>query len=304
MYLIIGCMLVIVIAFYVFWGCRKKKICRKISAMSCEEKCQVLESFIGSFGYCYDPEQDIFSTTIDAPQRSFGYTALYDRYAPRFGMVFDCLPVYFDYRERTWLIEFWKGQYGINLGCEAGVYHADSLVASVWRKKALFHSVDDREMLPMSVWLYRGEKELFHLCRRHWWLTIFRMGCFAAPRELSVRICLNFPDEEMLASFVNALKEQTDVKFCARGLRAEIVFDVCTSCGLPFFRRLFCGFIQWKNRIMCKLFLRVTRPFESALDRALCLYYLLPRALRRIFRGKKRVKCCKKSCGRCKKRCR
>ena len=42
--------------------------------------------------------------------------------APRFQMVFDALPVYFDYQKKTWLIEFWKGQYGINTGAEIGIY--------------------------------------------------------------------------------------------------------------------------------------------------------------------------------------
>ena len=64
--------------------------------MSCEEKPERITSLIEPFGYSYIPCQDIFSTTINAPQRAFGYTALYDYYAPRFGMVFDCLPVSID----------------------------------------------------------------------------------------------------------------------------------------------------------------------------------------------------------------
>ena len=34
------------------------------------------------------------------------------------GMVFETLPVYFDYAGKTWLIQIWKGQYGICTGCE------------------------------------------------------------------------------------------------------------------------------------------------------------------------------------------
>ena len=30
--------------------------------------------------------------------------------------VFMCLPVYFDYGGKTWLMEFWKGGYGITAG--------------------------------------------------------------------------------------------------------------------------------------------------------------------------------------------
>ena len=34
------------------------------------------------------------------------------------GMVFETLPVYFDYAGKTWLIQIWKGQYGICTECE------------------------------------------------------------------------------------------------------------------------------------------------------------------------------------------
>ena len=39
-------------------------------------------------------------------------------------MIIDAYPVYFDYQDKTWMIEFWRGQYGINTGAEIGVYHA------------------------------------------------------------------------------------------------------------------------------------------------------------------------------------
>lgn len=129
MYFLVGILLLLVLFLSLFHHHRKKKICKRICSMSCDDKLEQITSLIEPFGYTYIPCQDIFSTTIDAPQRAFGYTALYDYYAPRFGMVFDCLPIYFDYGGRTWLIELWKGQYGINLGCEVGIYKADSLVA-------------------------------------------------------------------------------------------------------------------------------------------------------------------------------
>ena len=108
MYFLVGILLLLVLFLSLFHHHRKKKICKRICSMSCDEKLEQITSLIEPFGYTYIPCQDIFSTTIDAPQRAFGYTALYDYYAPRFGMVFDCLPIYFDYGGRTWLIELWK----------------------------------------------------------------------------------------------------------------------------------------------------------------------------------------------------
>ena len=62
---------------------------------------------------------------------------------PRFQMVFDALPIYFDYRGRTWLIELWKGQYGINTGAELGIYHADKILSESEYKTALFTAAED-----------------------------------------------------------------------------------------------------------------------------------------------------------------
>ncbi|MCM1569191.1 MAG: DUF4474 domain-containing protein [Roseburia sp.] len=303
MYLFIGCLLIFVLIFYLFFRFRKKKIRKILCNMTCEEKCDTLEPLIEPFGYCYDPSQDVFSTIIDAPQRTFGYTALFDRYASHFHMVFDCLPIYFDYQERTWLIELWKGQYGINLGCEVGIYKADSLVSTIWQKTALFHSVEDVEMLPISIRLFRNGCQISQLCRRHWWLTIFHMGKYSEPRDLSMQVCITFPNAEMLNAFTNALQKQDNLSFQVYGLQVQLLFESCTSCRLPFLQRFFCRFSQWKNRSLCRLFLWVTKPFCSSIDRLLCLYFFLPSVFRRIFRNKKRRKCHQKSCRKCNRTC-
>ena len=71
--------------------------------------------------------------------------------APRFQMVFDSLPVYFNYRGRTWLIEFWKGQYGINAGGEIGIYHCDRLLSESEYRNAHFKAAGEEEMLPCTL---------------------------------------------------------------------------------------------------------------------------------------------------------
>lgn len=298
MYLLTGCLVFVFILLLLcllsHW--RKKNICRRLHCMSAEEKCDIIRPLLEPFGYCYEPFLDIFSTTIDTPQRAFGYTALFDRYASRFHMVLDCMPVYFDYKGHTWMIEFWKGQYGILRGCEVGIYRADAQVAVLQRKTALFHSVDDAQMLPISIRLYQKERPLCHLHRRHWWLTAFQIGAFSQPQDLSVQIDITFPCEQMLAAFVRALEEQTQLSYCVCEQQVQICFDSCTSCSLPAVKRAYRRFVQWENRMLCRLFLYVTRPFCSGIDRLLCLYYYLPFAFRRIFEDRNRKKCCRKSC--------
>lgn len=131
------------------------------------EKCKKIEELITPFGYCYNHKQDIFSTTIDAWQRDFGYTEAYNRYAPRLNMIFDCEPIYFDYQERTWLIQFWKGQYGINTGGEVGIYYSDSIVPPALRNLTLFHSVQNSEMLPISIHLIKGDCTIGIMRKKH-----------------------------------------------------------------------------------------------------------------------------------------
>ena len=300
MYLLVGILLLLVLFLSLFHHHRKKKICKRICSMSCEEKLERITSLIEPFGYSYIPCQDIFSTTIDAPQRAFGYTALYDHYAPRFGMVFDCLPIYFDYAGRTWLIELWKGQYGINLGCEVGIYKADSLVAQSQLRTTLFHSIEDHELLPVSIDLFYRNTHLGHICTRHWWATIFDMGNYAQPGELSTDVRITFPNTAMLVAYANALDASGKCHYQICGLQIMIHFDYCSSCLLSGLQKCICRISQRKNRHMCHLFIRITKPFTTSLDRLLCLYFYLPVSIRLLFRDKKRHNCHKK----CNRKCR
>lgn len=303
MYFFVGILLVVVLIIAIFNHRRKRKICKKLLAMCCEKKCELLSEIIEPFGYCYVPSQDIFSTTVNAPQRSFGYTALFDRYASHFNMIFDCLPIYFDYKGHTWLIEFWKGQYGINLGCEVGIYKADSLVATSQQKYALFHSVDDSQMLPMQISLSQNDTKIAQLNATHWWLTAFDMGAYSSPESLSMHISITFPNQLMMNSFINSLKATNKCQYFTHGLKVQICFAYCTSCNLSWFQKLFYCFKQWQNRQSCRLFLWITKPFSTSLDRLLCLYFYLPSVFRRIFLNKKRKKCHKKCYKKCCKCC-
>ena len=121
MYFFLIILLLVALICSVFFHFRKKKIICKIQCMDKCQKCCKVEELVKLFGYCFHEECGFFSSTLDAWQREAGYAWIYDYMAPRFQMVFDALPVYFDYEGKTWLIEFWKGQYGINAGAEIGI---------------------------------------------------------------------------------------------------------------------------------------------------------------------------------------
>ena len=107
--------LLVLLVIWLIW--RREKCKRKVKQMSEREKMILLNELTTPFGFAYEPGQDIFVSQIHAWQRKEGYEALFDNLASKFNMIMDCFPVYFDYRNRTWLIEFWKGQYGINSQC-------------------------------------------------------------------------------------------------------------------------------------------------------------------------------------------
>ena len=75
-----------------------------------------------SFGFIYISEEDVFYTAKNAWQKNMGYTYFYDELAPLFNMILDTERVCFKYNNYSWLITFWKGQYGICTGAEIGVY--------------------------------------------------------------------------------------------------------------------------------------------------------------------------------------
>lgn len=295
MYFLLFALLLIALLGCIFFQCRRKKIICKIRCMDDCTKCSLLNELGYPFGYDFHCDCGFFSSTMDAPQKQAGYMWLYDYLAPRFQMVLDSLPVYFDYQDRTWLIEFWKGQYGINTGAEIGIYHADRIIPESDYKTAWFSCADEEEMLDCSFRLCKGEGECVCNSGRHWWLTAFLTGCFTRPPALTMETCVSFPDREMLCAFVNGLRRAGCADDCinVKGLTVCFIFRKSTA-KFNLITRFFRRYSQWKNRIFCRLYLWVTRPFLCTEDRVLYLYYYLPVCFRRLLRLRRFHKRCHK----------
>ena len=265
MYLTISIIVLIAIVCLIVFHWRKKKIICKICCMSDMHKCRLLNELVEPLGYNYYSKQDIFSSRLDAWQKDFGYGAIYDG--------------------KTWLIEFWKGQYGINTGSEVGIYHTDHIIPPAARKLTIFHAASNEEMPEITMRLRRRGCPVAALQKEHWWLTIFSMGLFSRPKELSVDITLRFHDLSMRDAFLDAL--------LASGHDPDDIDVMYTSVSFTFhagsqhwffLKRWYCHYVQFKNRIFCKLFCFVTRPFEDSGSKLLYLYYYIPFVFRRIFR--------------------
>ncbi len=133
---------------------------KKVLALTPGERVRLLNELAEPFGFAYLPSEDIFTSRLDAWQRDKGYEAKYDTMAVGAGMVIDAFPVYFNYEGRTWLVEFWKGQYGINTGGEVGIYHAKGVIPPHAYHTVHFEAVSDAELPRICSCLDTAEKNV------------------------------------------------------------------------------------------------------------------------------------------------
>ena len=284
MYLILPAILLLLILCSFLFVFRRKCIIKKISCMPIIDKMCLLNKLLAPFGFQYILSQDIFTSCLSAWQRDYGYHQIYDKKAPHFNIVFDCEPIYFDYNGCTWLLEFWKGQYGINTGAEIGIYKADRIISCQERDRTLFHTVEDCELPKFALTLIKNGDPCVYLERTHWWLTAFLMGDYSEPCELCVEYDITFPSAKMCDAFVNALLNA--------GYTSECISACCAAVSFTFsnpvtpqpasLRPLLCRFAQWKNRMFLRLYRWATRPFCLTLDRLLYLYEYMPFAFRHM----------------------
>jgi len=174
-------------------------------------------------GFLYDPRQDIIYSRMDALQRNLGYAYGYDAAALGISAVLDCEPIFFDYDGKHWMIELWKGQYGLESGCEIGVYTRPIgstgpgyalLDATVGRRggdpvpshNLFYDCAADADRLKLSATLHRDGEVLFTRGPEvHWWLTGFKWGVLSDPSQLSADIAITLKDNQMRDAFMKGI---------------------------------------------------------------------------------------------------
>lgn len=244
-------------------------IYRMISRIICSiyprpEKTEVkaFEQLLSYAGYNYDPVQDIFFSRLDAWQREFGYCRLYDEAAAPASIIIDAEPVEFEYGGKKWLIQFWKGQYYLNTGCEIGVYYTDQQDLNIpgLFTGTFYQCASDDDLLGLSYVLFKKGRKLFERTERHWWLSGFKAGVFSEPEELAMHIKITLLDEKMCEAFVAALTkigyQRSQLKI--DGAYVEFVFDKAHT-PKPFTRSEKTDrMIQNYNRLACKRYRQIT----------------------------------------------
>ncbi len=174
----------------------------------------------GFLSYMFDPDGNYYYTNEDPWQRAFGFNELYDVGAAFCVMYYDTMRLYFEYDDKDWLIQYWKGQYGwVFIGSEIGVYNKPTS-----RILEHYDSANDEDALKMSLVCYRNGEEIFTRgYGTYWWITGFVPGMldsFTDRSEITMESRITMKDTTMLAAVRAALDENI-----ADGVTVEYTVD-------------------------------------------------------------------------------
>ncbi|MCI8894118.1 MAG: DUF4474 domain-containing protein [Lachnospiraceae bacterium] len=259
---------------------RLARIPVQLPVLNDREKQAKLNELIEPFGFAYDGRQNIFYSRMDSWQRKYGYGRMFDEAAAPLNMIIDCEPVYFEYKDKRWLIEFWKGQYGIATGAEVGVYYLpkEKLWDTMLLPELFYQSVSDEDTLAVQFVLWKKGRGMFLRRGYHWWLTGFSLGEYSNPKDLVMDIEITLPEAQMRDAFLMGLQEA--------GYTNEEISIVRNTVWIHFTKphtrqpitrgRLFSRVKQWENRRNCRLFAMVTADYTHAYDKLMALKARMP----------------------------
>lgn len=252
---------------------KKEKTVQPITEIigSKQERLDELNKDLNPFGFAYEPSQDLFYSIMYAWQRKFGYCRLYDEGCAPFSMIIDCEPIYFEYGGMKWLIEFWKGQYGMTTGGEVGIYYTDGPNLNVpgLFNGTFFNCVEDNHRINMYMSFKKNDEVLFTRSAYHWWITGFKLGEFSQPSELSMDIALELYNQSMTKAFVEGLIKAgyKEDEFNIRGQIVYIQFNK-PHTKQPVSRNFMTErLVQRNNQSLCDAYNYLTESYSNTLDK-------------------------------------
>lgn len=229
-----------------------------------------LDNEFASRGFFYSAKDDAFYSTADAPQGKFGCCQLYDDTMPLLGIIVNCEPIYFEYDNKKWVIEFWKGQYAIALGCQIGIYCTTNPPIKVANYQGMFYeSPDMKDCFSISFTLKKKNKRILQYSRKDCFLAGLKMGEFSNPASLTLKVKIKFPNKAMRQSFVEGLKESgyasNEYLSFLRSVTLRITKPHTTQPASQ--TRMQEAIIQYENRSSCNKFMYLTKPFSNTPQR-------------------------------------
>lgn len=169
-------------------------------------------------GYKYSFRDDYYYTNDkNCWQSDYGFAKFYDLVAPYMLLEYDYVRVYFTYEGKDWMIQLWKGQYGLLFyGAEQGVYtksHSDK-APNIF---TMYNCAGKGDWLDMEMTLYHDKsgngnyvRELSRDYGKYWWCTGFKEGHLRRQEpasELRTVGTITLKDAEMTRLFTEGLKE-------------------------------------------------------------------------------------------------
>lgn len=248
---------------------------------------EALKDVIDTAGYAYNPDKDIFFSTMEAWQRKMGYCRLYDEATAPLSMIIDCEPFYFSYGGKRWLIELWKGQYGMTTGCEVGIYTSkwpDLNIPNVFNG-TFYTCANDNETMYMQFYLKKNGETILSRKNRHWWLTGFKLGEFSETSELVLDVYITFKNRRMRKAFVESVLRTgyTTDEYEIRGNVVALRFDK-PHTRQPFSRTIARERImQKRNKMYCDLYQGITNDYSNTAEKINAVKTQSPELYKEIF---------------------
>lgn len=280
-----GIVAVIIFASAVYRIFCRRKAEKRVRERTDEEKLRDFKAVLNQAGFDYALSEDFVFSQKNPWQKKVGYSRFYDEAAGAMNMIIDCEPITFFYDNHYWLIEFWKGQYGMATGGEIGIYkaRADRRTAPDFYDGTLFVCVGERDYMDMEFTLYREGEKLLERKENHWWLTAFKPGVFSQPDMLHMECSVKFPNQLMQQAFLKGMKrcgyEEREINI---NKNSVTFFYTEPRSRQPVIRAGLGKRIQRQNKRNCKLYLRLTKKYERTLDKADYIRYRLPRLYRKL----------------------
>lgn len=165
--------------------------------------------------YKYDPDGNYYYTDDkDCWQSNMGFTQVYDNLAVISMMYYDTVRTTFEYENKEWMIQIWKGQYGYAfVGGEVGVY-----TRKIGNDSVPFKCADKEDWLKMEMaflWDEMHDGNYQTIFNRdyddYWWCTGFVVGFESAASmkdRTQFRLVhhITFKTEEMANLFCEAFE--------------------------------------------------------------------------------------------------
>ena len=174
---------------------------------------------------------NIYEGMVYAPincwMRNFGFCIEYDLlcYAlPSFMYNYRTRRFHFNYNNKQYMIQCWKGNYLITTGGEVGVYYRDMNKIGTY-----YDVVKEEDQMDMSLQILHNDDVLVNIPEQnHWWVNGFKLCPVSySPHSLTMIFTIVFPDEEMRDAFTKSVERNIwhDVTYTTDGLKVTVEWD-------------------------------------------------------------------------------